>query len=208
MVIQKTGGYGFKLSAGPITVAVNPPSSRSKKHKVSKFGADVVLVSIPDVDWNGVDTATHGEKEPFVISGPGAYEVGDVRVTGYSSRSDYGDVLSDVGNTVYIIEMDGIRVLVLGALSSPKLPAEIRAELDEIGIVLVPVGDGTLDPKAAHELVTSIEPNAVIPYAVGNEKDLSAFLKSAGETGVKPTDKFTVRAKELSVMDGSVVLLS
>lgn len=208
MVIQKTGGYGFKLSAGPVTVAVNPPSSRSKKHKVSKFGADVVLVSIPDDDWNGVDTATHGEKEPFVIKGPGAYEVGDVRVTGYGSRSDYGDVLSDVGNTVYIIEMDGIRVLALGALSSAKLPQEIRAELDEIGIVLVPVGDGTLDPKAAHELVTGIEPNVIIPYAVGSDKDLSAFLKAEGETGVKPTDKFTVRTKELAAMDGALVLLS
>ena len=208
MVIQKTGGYGFKLSAGPVTVAVNPPSSRSKKHKVSKFGADVVLVSIPDPDWNGVETATHGEKEPFVISGPGAYEVGDVRVTGYGSRSDYGDVVSDVGNTVYIIEMDGIRVLVLGALSSAKLPQEIRAELDEIGIVLVPVGDGTLDPKAAHELVTGIEPNVIIPYAVGSDKELSAFLKAAGETGVKPTDKFTVRPKELAALDGTVVLLT
>lgn len=208
MVIQKAGGYGFKISAGPITVAVNPPSQRSKKHKVSKFGSDVVLISIPDVDWNGADTATHGDKEPFVISGPGAYEVGEVRVTGFSSRSDYGDVLSDVGNTVYIVEMDGIKVLVLGALSSPKLPAEIRSEIDDIGIVLVPVGEGTLDPKAAHELVTSIEPKAIIPYAVGEEKDLLAFLKAEGETGAKPTDKFTVRKKELDAMDADVVLLA
>ena len=208
MVIQKTGGYGFKISAGPVTVAVNPPSSRSKKHKVSKFGADVVLVSIPDPDWNGVETATFGEKEPFVISGPGSYEVGDVRVNGYASRSDYGDVLSDVGNTVYIVEMDGIRVLILGALSSPKLPQELRAELDEIGIVIVPVGEGTLDPKAAHELVTGIEPNAIIPYAVGGDMDLKAFLKAEGETNVKPTDKFTVRKKELDAMDGDVALLS
>lgn len=208
MVIQKAGGYGFKISAGPITVAVNPPSQRSKKHKVSKFGSDVVLISIPDVDWNGADTATHGEKEPFVISGPGAYEVGDVRVTGFSSRSDYGDVLSDVGNTVYIVEMDGIKVLVLGALSSSKLPAEVRAELDDIGIVLVPVGEGTLDAKAAHELVTGIEPNVVIPYAVSGDKDIAAFLKAAGETGVKPTDKFTVRKKELDALDGDVVLLA
>lgn len=208
MVIQKAGGYGFKISAGPITVAVNPPSSSSKKHKVSKFGADVVIVSLPDADWNGVETATHGEKTPFVISGPGAYEVGDVTVTGFASRSDYGDVLSDVGNTVYIMEMDGIRVLILGALSSPKLPQDVRAELDNIGIVLVPVGDGTLDPKGAHELVTNVEPKAIIPYAVGSDKEFQAFLKAEGGEAIKAGDKFTVRAKELSVMDGDVVLLS
>jgi len=208
MVIQKAGGYGFKSSAGPVTVGVNPASARWKKHKVSKFGSDLVLISLPDSDWNGAETATHGEKEPFVISGPGAYEVGDVTVRGYATRSDYGDVLSDVGNTVYIMDMDGIRVLILGALSSAKLPQEVRAELNEVGIVLVPVGDGTLDPKAAHELVTSIEPKAILPYAVGSDKELQAFLKAEGGEATKAGDKFTVRAKELAAMDGEVVLLS
>lgn len=207
MVIQSIGGYGFKLSAGPITVAVNPPSQRSKKFKVSKFGADVIISSVPDPDWNGVDTATHGDKEPFSIQGPGAYEVGDVRVTGYGTECSYGDVMSDVGNTVYIIEMDGMRILIIGALSNPKLPSEIRAELEDIGIVLVPVGDGTLDPKGAHDLVTGIEPNVVIPYAVEDEKALAAFLKAEGATGVKPSEKFTLRPKELAAMDGEVVLL-
>jgi len=206
MVIERAGGYGFKISAGKTTIAVNPPSSKSK-HKVSKFGSDIVLISIPETDWNGADTATHGGKEPFVISGPGAYEVGDVRVTGYSTEAEYGDVMSEVGNTIYIVEMDDIRVLVLGALSNPKLPAEARAEVDDIGIVLVPVGGGTLEPKEAHELVTTIEPKAIIPYAVGKEEDVKAFLKAEGETGVKAQDKFTVRAKELAAMDGEVILV-
>ncbi len=164
-------------------------------------------MSVPDDDWNGVETATHGEKEPFVVSGPGAYEVGDVTISGYATPADYGDVKSDVGNTIYIVELDGIRVLALGGLSSPKLPPEVRSEIDDIGIVLVPVGGGTLSPKDAHELVTSIEPNVIIPYAVGKEEELKAFLKAEGETGAKPTDKFTVRMKELATMDGDVVLL-
>jgi L-ascorbate metabolism protein UlaG (beta-lactamase superfamily) len=206
MVIQKVGEYCFKLSAGPVTVAVNPPGERSH-HKIPKFGADVVVISLPDEDWNGVGTASHGDKEPFVIQGPGAYEVGEVRVSGYSTAASYNDVISEVGNTIYLIEMDGIRVLALGALSNPKLSADIRSELDQVGIVIVPVGDGTLDPKAAHELVTGIEPNVVIPYAVNDGKALAAFLKAEGETGLKPTDKFTVRVKELLAMDGDVVLL-
>lgn len=207
MVIQHLGGYCFKLSAGPVTVAVNPPSARSKIAKVSKFGSDVVIVSMPDDDWSGVDTASHGEKQPFVIQGPGAYEVGEVSVSGYATPASYGDVMSDVGNTIYLVQMDGMRVLVLGGLSNPKLPADIRSELDNIGIVLVPVGDGTLDAKAAHELVTGIEPNVIIPYAVKDEKAVAAFLKAEGETGLKPVEKFTVRAKELAAMDGAVVLL-
>jgi L-ascorbate metabolism protein UlaG (beta-lactamase superfamily) len=207
MVIQKVGGYCFKLSAGPITVAVNPPSPRSKKHKVSKFGSDIVLISVPDIDWNGVETATHGEKEPFVISGPGAYEVGDVTITGYGTQASYGDVMSDAGNTIYVVAMDGIRVLILGGISTTKLPPEIRSELDNIDIVLVPVGGGTLDPKEAHELVTSIEAHAIIPYAIDDEKDIATFLKAQGESGLQPTDKFTTRVKELATMEGDVILL-
>lgn len=207
MVIQRAGGFCFKISAGDTTLALNPPSQRSK-YKVSKFGSDIVVVSVPDDDWNGVETATHSGKEPFVVSGPGAYEVGAVTISGYATPAGYGDVMSDVGNTIYLIEMDGIRVLALGGLSSPKLPSEIRSELDDIGILLVPVGDGTLGAKEAHELATSIEPKVIIPYIVGGkEEDLKAFLKAEGESGATPTDKFTIRPKELAAMDGEIILL-
>ncbi len=205
MIIQRAGGFCFKVSAGDTTLALNPPSPKSK-HKVSKFGSDIVVISVPDIDWNGVETATHSGKEPFVVSGPGAYEVGAVTISGYATPAEYGDVISDVGNTVYVIEMDGIRILALGALSAPKLPSEVRSEIDDIGIVLVPVG-GALGSREAHELVTSIEPKAIIPYVVEKEEDLKAFLKAEGESGAKPTEKFTVRAKELATMDGEVILL-
>ena len=156
MIIQRVGGYCFKLSAGPVTIALNPPDTKSKL-KVNKFGSDLVMVSTRNPDWDGAETASHGDKQPFVISGPGAYEVGDITVTGFATPSEYGGKQSDVGNTVYIFQMDGIRVLALGALSSAKLPQDLRAELDDIGIVLVPVGEGVLDPKAAHELMVTID---------------------------------------------------
>lgn len=207
MVIQRAGGYCFKISAGDTMLAVNPPSQKSK-HKVSKFGSNIVLISIPDINWNGVETATHGGKDPFVIQGPGAYEVGDVTITGYATPANYNEVMSDVGNTVYVVEMDGIRVLILGGVSVSKLPSTVRSELDDVDIVFVPVGESVLDAKGAHELVTAIGPKVIIPYAVGKDDVLKAFLKAEGGTGVKAVDKFTVRAKELAGMDGEVVLLA
>lgn len=198
MVITHAGGYCFKLSAGNTTVAVNPPSPKSA-FKVSKFGADVVLISKHDADWDGAETATHGEKSPFVIKTPGSYEIGDVVVNGYAT--------DEFQNTLYTVEMDGVKVLILGALASPKLPPEVREDLDDVEIVFVPLGDGTLDSKGAHELVTSLEPNLVIPYMVGKGDDLKQFLKAEGATDVKPVDKLTFRAKEVEAMDGEVALL-
>jgi L-ascorbate metabolism protein UlaG (beta-lactamase superfamily) len=208
MIIQKVGGHCFKLSAGPTTVALNPPDAKSKL-KINKFGSDLVLVSLRNPDWDGAETATHGDKEPHIINGPGAYEVGDITISGFGTPSAYGKTEHEVGNTVYVFQMDGIRVLALGALATAKLPADLRAELDNIGIVLVPVGEGVLDPKVAHELMVSIEPKIIIPYGVGPDGDaaVKAFLKAEGETDVKPEEKLTVRAKEVAAMDGAVVLL-
>jgi L-ascorbate metabolism protein UlaG (beta-lactamase superfamily) len=198
MVITHVGGYCFKLVSGETTVAVNPPSPKSS-FKVSKFGADVVLISKSDPDWDGAETTTHGEKAAFVVRTPGSYEVGDVVVNGYAT--------DEFENVLYTIEMDGMKVLVLGALATAKLPQDVREDLDDVEIVFVPVGDGTLDSKAAHELVTSLEPNLVIPYQVGRGDDLKQFLKAEGATDVKPVDKLTFRAKEVEAMDGEVALL-
>lgn len=208
MVIQKVGTHCFKFSAGPVTVALNPPDSRSKL-KVNKFGSDLVLISTRHPDWDGAETASHGDKKPFVIQSPGAYEVGDITISGFGTPAAYDGEETDVGNTVYVFEMDGIRVLALGALSSTKLPQDLREEVDDIGIVLVPVGDGTLDPKAAHELMVTLEPKIIIPYGVGpdGDKAVAAFCKAEGESP-KPEEKLTIRAKEVAGKDGEVVLLS
>ncbi len=189
-------------------LALNPPDAKSKL-KVNKFGSDLVLISTRHPDWDGAETATHGEKEPFVISGPGAYEVGEITISGFGTPSIYSGEELEVGNTVYVFNMDGIRVLALGACSSTKLPQDLRAEVDDIGIALVPVGEGALDPKEAHELMVPLEPKIIIPYGVGPDGDaaVKAFCKAEGETP-KAEDKLTIRAKEVAAKDGEVVLLS
>lgn len=206
MIITYVGGHCFKISAGDTTIAVNPPSATSK-HKISKFGADVVLVPTAHPEWDGEETASHGGKEPFVIRGPGAYEVGDVVVNGYASQGALGKETSEYGNTVYVVEFDGMKLLLLGALSSAKLSQEVRSDLDEIDIVFVPVGGATLDPKAAHELVVSLEPKLIIPYGVDGDSELKSFVKTAGAHDVKAVDKLTLRAKEVELMSGEVALL-
>lgn len=206
MVITYVGGNCFKLASGDTTIAVNPPSAASK-HKVSKFGADIVIIPVAHPDWDGEETASHGAKEPFVVRGPGAYEVGNVVITGYASEGAQGKETSDFGNTVYAVQFDGMKVLLLGALSSAKLPQELRADLDDVDIVFVPLGDATLDPKSAHDLAVSLEAKLIIPYAVGSDSDLKEFVKLSGAAGTKPQEKLTLRAKDLSTMSGSVALL-
>lgn len=206
MVITYLGGNCFKLSAGDTTIAVNPPAATSK-HKVSKFGSDIVLISAHHSDWNGEETASHGTKEPFVVRGPGAYEVGDVVITGYASSGVLEKDTNEYANTVYLLQFDGMRVLLLGALASAKLPQELRADLNDVDIIFAPLGEKTLDAKGAHDLVVALEAKLVIPYATDTGSDLKAFIKTAGADDVKPVEKLTLRAKELATMSGDIALL-
>ena len=84
MIITHYGGEFFKIQFGDATLALNPVSKDSKL-KPTRFGADVALVSLDDPDFNGVDQIGFGEKMPFIISGPGEYEINGIFIQGFSS---------------------------------------------------------------------------------------------------------------------------
>ena len=115
MVITYHGGESFKVTFGDTTVAINPISKESKLSG-ARFGADIAIVSLNDKDFNGVEQVTHGDRKPFLISGPGEYEIKKVFIKGFQSVSEYGG--SERINTVYSIMLEGMNLVVLGALSS------------------------------------------------------------------------------------------
>lgn len=79
MIISYQGVESFKISQGDLTLAVNPVSKDSK-FKPAKFGADVTLITTNHPDMNGREQTSRGDKESFIIDGPGEYEVKDVVV--------------------------------------------------------------------------------------------------------------------------------
>src|SRR3989338_488837 len=69
MVISYAGGQCFKVSQGDLTLSFNPPA-RDSKLASAKFGADIALISLDHADFNGVENAASGARQPFVIGGP------------------------------------------------------------------------------------------------------------------------------------------
>ncbi len=207
MIITYYGGEFFKVQFGDTTLAFNPISKESKL-KSSRFGADIVLSTTYHEDFNGVDQVTHGEKKPFVISGPGEYEVKEVFIKGLPSESKYGG--KDLINTIYTVSLENMNICFLGANSSAELKNETVEALDEIDILFVPIGgDGVLDPAKAYKLAVSLEPKIIIPMHFGDvgEKDaLKVFLKEAGENP-KSEPKLTLKKKDLEGKEGDIVLL-
>lgn len=208
MIITYHGADFFKVTFGDTTIAVNPISKDSKL-KSTKFGSDITLVSLNSPDHNGVDVTSRGDKESFVISGPGEYEVSGVFIKGFISNSVYRD--SEKINTIYTVNLEGMNLCFLGPLSDEKLSSETKEAIDGIDVLFVPIGgDGVLDPAVAHKLAVQFSPKLIIPShfgEVGDKNALKVFLKEAGEESVKPVDKLTIKKKDLEGKEGDVIIL-
>ncbi len=209
MIITHYGAEFFKIQFGEATLALNPVSKDSKL-KSSRFGADVALVSLNDPDFNGVDQIGFGDKMPFIVSGPGEYEIKGIFIKGFGSVSKYGG--ADHINTIYSVALENMNLCFLGALGTTELPAEIKEALGDIDIVFLPIGgEGVLTAAEANKLATALEPKMIIPMhfdGVGDKGALTKFLKESGSEDVKPIEKLTIKKKDLEGKEGDVVVLS
>ncbi len=200
----------MKVQFGDTTLAFNPISKDSKL-RASKFGADIVLSSLNHPDMNGVDQVTFGERKPFLISGPGEYEVKGVFIKGFQSESGY-DGEKRI-NTIYSVTLESMNICYLGAICSAELPTDADEAIDDVDILFVPIGgNGVLDPAKAYKLAISISPKLIIPIHYGEISGDSAcnalkvFLKEAGENP-KPEPKLTLKKKDLEGKEAEVVVL-
>lgn len=209
MVISYHGGEFVKVTFGDTTLAFNP-ISKDASLPATRFGADIALVSLQDPDMNGVEQVSHGEKVPFVIEGPGEYEVKKVTVIGFPNSSNYKGTPRP--NTIYLVTLEGMNLCFLGAHDGKKLPAEAKEGIDNVDILFVPIGgDGVLSPAEAHELAVEIEPALIIPIhwkGIGKKDALTQFLKEEGAEGAKVEEKLTIKKKDLEGKEGEVVVLS
>ncbi len=207
MIISYYGRQHFKLQVGDLTVAVNPVSKEGKG-KVTKYGADITLITTNHSDYNGAEQTELGAKTPFVIRGAGEYEVQNVFIKGFSTTTTLkdGKATKEYQNTSYVFIIDGIRITFLGALASMLKP-EHKEIIDETDVLFIPIGDDTflLNPYDAQKLAVSLEPKLIIPMDY-NEQSLPIFLKEAGVEKVEPVEKLTIKKKDIDGKLGEVVL--
>ncbi len=212
MVITHHGGQCFKVTFGDLTIAFDPISKSGTLPGV-KFGADIAIISRNHPDMNGVTEVTYGEKEPFVINGPGEYERGGVTVQGFLTNSKYGlqKGAESATNTMYAVDLEDMNLVFLGAIADKSLPAAAREAIDEIDVLFVPVGgDGVLSASDAHELAVALEPRIIIPMhwdGMGAPKALDAFLKEEGGTAEK-VEKLTLKKKDALARDGAIIVIT
>jgi L-ascorbate metabolism protein UlaG (beta-lactamase superfamily) len=126
--------------------------------------------------------------EPRTIHGPGEYEVSGVFVTGILTFHDAEEGKERGKNTVYLIEMEDVRLCHLGDLGHPLSTSQVE-EIGEVDVLMVPVGGvSTIDAGAAAEVVRLLQPGIVIPMHYKTEAlrfELDAVDRFLKEMGIK-----------------------
>lgn len=214
MVITYHGGECFKVAFGNTTLAFNPIAKNSKTLGNARFGADIAFVTTKHPDFSGVESVTHGDKEPFVIDGAGEYEVSGVFARGVAASSKYGG--EERINTIYRVTLEQMNILFLGALDTTDLPQEAWDLVESVDVLFVPIGgDGVLDATKAHKLAVDIAPSVVVPMhyptdagSIGAKDALQTFLKESGAEKTEQTSKLTIKRKDLEGKTGEVAVLS
>ena len=205
MIITYFGKQFWKVQYGDTTIAINPISKDAKGIKTTRFGSDIALVTTQHPSYNGIEQLSHGEVEPFVIEGPGEYEVGGIFVKGIFSEGIV-DGKAFV-NTVYTFMIDGINICFLGNIAGGEMNASVRGGISEADVLFVPVSssEGSLGASEAYKVAVSLEPSIIIPMDY-DEKSIKEFLKEGGVSKVKKVDKLTIKRKDLEGKEGEIVV--
>ena len=202
-------GHGCFRLRGRGAAVVTDPYPPSLGPKLPRLEADLVTISHQHENHAYVQTVV---RDPYVISGPGEYEVAGVTVTGMPTFHDdrRGEVHGR--NTVYVIELDDVRVCHLGDLGHALTDEQLET-IANVDVLLVPVGGGkTLDAARGAEVVRQVEPRLVVPmhYSLPSVKTelepVERFLKEMGVTEADPLTRLSVQSSSGEAETRVVVL--
>ena len=198
------------LNKGEQTTLAIDPFDESTGLKPPSFQADVLLITHDHADHNN-KKAIKGT--PFLIEGPGEYEVKEIAIQGIPSFHDEEEGKKRGANTIYLIEMEEMKVCHLGDFGQKELTEDQLEQIGDIDVLMVPVGgEFTLDAKGAAHVISQIEPKIVIPmhYAIPKLKikldEVDKFLKEVGKKSVVPQPKLLIKKKDLPLETQVVVL--
>jgi L-ascorbate metabolism protein UlaG (beta-lactamase superfamily) len=197
----------FRLAErGVATVITDPYDANSTGYRQLKLSANIVTISHNSPGHSCLEAV---QGDPYVITGPGEYEVGKVFITGIQTGGQKGP--DDARNTLYVFDYNSITVAHLGDVNRVPIQSEIEA-MGQVNIALIPIGGGnSLNAARAAELISLLEPNIVIPMHYSTPDcqvpldGLSKFLKEMGISEIE-TQPF-LRVSEIALPEETKVII-
>ena len=202
LLVKTNNGDKITILIDPFSkdIGLNPP----------RCGADIVIVSHEHFDHNNVKTVSG---EPFIIDGPGEYDVKKVFIRGIYSFHDNSKGEEQGVNTISIIEAEDMKICHLGDLGQKELSDNQLEKIGEVDILMIPVGGVyTINGSEAVKIINQIEPKVVIPmhYKIpGLNVKLNPVEKFLEEIGAEKEimEELSIQKKELTEEEMKVVVM-
>jgi len=196
---------------GQVNIVIDP-YSEDFGLKVPKLEADVLLVSHQHHDHNNVK-AVGGN--PFLIQGPGEYEIKEVFVQGIPAFHDSSSGKERGTNTIYTIEAEDLKLCHLGDLGQKELTPEQIEKIGGVDILMIPVGGVfTISAKEAVKIMSQIEPSIIIPMHYQLPKlrikldGIDKFFKVMGIKKLESLPKLSIKKKDISPEEARIIVLN
>jgi len=123
----------------------------------------------------------------ILIQGAGEYEVGGVEIYGYNAED---------GNTVYVVQVDGVKLVVLGGLNKPLSDKKVE-KIDSADVLITPTKmENGLSFKLIKDWAKKWGINYLVPVG-DDDESLKEFLDAADEEGLEPVDLLKIEQSDL-----------
>jgi L-ascorbate metabolism protein UlaG (beta-lactamase superfamily) len=185
MRVELYGQSAFRLEGGGHTVAIDPFGDMSALAgrgiqwdypAISGVQASLLLVTHEHGDHNAVEVV--GGDPAVIRSTAGTLESPLGQVVGIASEHDERAGTERGPNSIYVFELDGVRVAHFGDFGQSALRDRQREAIGSVDLLFLPVGGGpTIDADQAKAVVDELSPRWIVPMHYRTPK--IGFLETA-----------------------------
>ncbi len=202
MRVEWYGQSAFALDGADASVAIDPfgdmsalAASRGMQFdypQIDGVDAHLLLVTHEHIDHNGVDAI--GGDPAILRSTAGRLESPLGEVVAIASEHDEQAGTARGPNTIFVFELDGLRVCHFGDFGQSELRDEQAAAIGQIDLLFIPVGGGpTIGGEQASTIVERLAPRWAVPMHYRTPR--IGFLETA--------EDFLARSARVERLDGA-----
>jgi L-ascorbate metabolism protein UlaG (beta-lactamase superfamily) len=219
MQIEWYGQSAFRLTSGDTTVAIDPfgdmsalASARGMQFDyplIAGMEAQLLLVTHEHIDHNCVEAI--GGDPAILRSTAGKLESPLGALTAIASEHDEQAGTVRGPNTIFVFELDGLRVCHMGDFGQSELRVEQAEAIGAVDLLFIPVGGGpTIGAEHAAAIVERLAPRWAVPMhyrtpRIGFLETADAFLELVAHVERLPEAVFDTAA--LPVKDGALAVV-
>jgi L-ascorbate metabolism protein UlaG (beta-lactamase superfamily) len=166
--LQGDDGKVFIDPFGDMTPMTEGRDLRFEYPPIDAADVDLLLVTHEHLDHNGVEAI--GGDPATLRATAGTHESPIGEVVGVASEHDESAGTERGPNTIFVFELDGVRVAHFGDFGQAALRPEQREAIGEVGVLFLPAGAGpTVAHDAGAQIVRELAPRVTVVMHYGNE---------------------------------------